>query len=301
MKKSIVVTGSSSGFGKLTVQTLAKDGHRIFATMRGVNGKNKSLANDLTKWAKENNAAVEVVELDVTSDESVTKAAQYINGKVTGVDVVVNNAGIYGGGLDETYSVQDYKNIFEVNVFGVLRVVRAFLPAMRKRETGLFVQISSLMGRFVIPFNGAYTSSKWAVEAIAESLRYELAPQGIDSVIVQPGAFQTELFGKIYQPENSALTAEYTKTLPYYQSFGKTFGEMMSGEIPNKPQDVADAIKGLVDLKAGERPLRVAVDKMMANTATPINEAQAQVQAGFLGYMQLGDLLQTSNFELVEN
>lgn len=293
MKKTIVVTGSSTGFGKLTVQTLAQDGHHVFATMRGVTSKNKKFADELTAWAKEKNLAVEVVELDVTSDESVSRAAAYVNSKVSGVDVVVNNAGIYGGGLDESYSVQDYKNIFEVNVFGVLRVVRGFLPAMRKRETGLFVQISSVMGRIVMPFAGAYTSSKWAVEAIAETLRYELAPQGIDSVIVQPGAFPTEIFSKVYHPANEAVTAEYTKTQPYLQSFYNSFTTMMSGDVPNKPQDVADAIKALVDTPAGQRPLRVTVDKMMPNTAVPINETQGNVQAGFFGYLQLGDLLQT--------
>jgi len=294
MKKSIVVTGSSTGFGKLTVQTLAKDGHHVFATMRGVKGKNKSFADDLTQWAKEHKLDVEVVELDVTSDESVSNAAKHINSKVGAVDVIVNNAGIYGGGLNETYSIQDYKNIFEVNVFGVLRVVRAFLPAMRTKSKGLFVQVSSVMGRIVIPFAGAYTSSKWAIEAVAETLRYELAPHGIDSVIVQPGAFPTEIFTKAYRPENEVVTAEYTKTLPYLEGFGKAFGEMMSGDVPNKPQDVADAIKVLIDTPVGKRPLRVTVDKMMPNTAVPINEAQGLVQTGFLGYMQMGDLLQTT-------
>jgi NADP-dependent 3-hydroxy acid dehydrogenase YdfG len=295
MKKTIVVTGSSTGFGKLTVQTLAQDGHHVFATMRGVKGKNKVFADELNTWAKEKNVALEVVELDVTSDESVKNAATYINSKVAGIDVVVNNAGIYGGGLDEGYSVADYKNIYEVNVFGVLRVVRAFLPAMRKRNTGLFVQISSIMGRIVMPFAGAYTSSKWAVEAIAETLRYELAPEGIDSVIIQPGAFPTEIFSKVYHGENEAVTGEYTQTLPYLQGFYKAFTEMMSGEVPNKPQDIADAVKILVDTPAGKRPLRVTVDKMMTNTAVPINEAQHQVQAGFFGYMQLSDLLQTKH------
>lgn len=293
MKKSIVVTGSSTGFGKLTVQTLAKDGHQVFATMRGVAGKNKAFADELTRWGKDHQLSVEVVELDVTSDESVINAAAHINAKVGAVDVVVNNAGIYGGGLDESYSVQDYKNIFEVNVFGVLRVVRAFLPAMRAKGTGLFVQVSSVMGRIVIPFAGAYTSSKWAIEAVAESLRYELAPQGIDSVIVQPGAFPTEIFQKTYHPQHEGVTAEYTKTLPYLQGFYGAFTQMMSGDIPNKPQDVADAIKVLIDTPAGQRPIRVTVDKMMPNTAVPVNETQAQVQNGFLNYMQLGDLLQT--------
>jgi NADP-dependent 3-hydroxy acid dehydrogenase YdfG len=249
----------------------------------------------LTQWASEKKVNLEVVELDVTSDESVSKATAYINQKTGGVDVVVNNAGIYGGGLDESFSVQDYKNIFEVNVFGVLRVVRGFLPAMRKRNTGLFVQISSVMGRIVMPFAGAYTSSKWAIEAVAETLRYELAPQGIDSVIVQPGAFPTEIFSKTYHGENESVTAEYTQTQPYLQGFYNAFTQMMSGDVPNQPQDVADAIKTLIDTPAGERPLRVTVDKMMPNTAVPVNETQAKVQEGFFGYMQLGNLLQTNS------
>jgi len=181
----------------------------------------------------------------------------------------------------------------------VLRVVRGFLPAMRKRNTGLFVQVSSIMGRIVIPFAGAYTASKWAIEAVAETLRYELAPQGIDSVIVQPGAFPTEIFSKVYHGENENVTAEYTQTQPYLQGFYNAFTQMMSGDVPNQPQDVADAIKKLIDTPAGERPLRVTVDKMMPNTAVPVNETQSKVQEGFFGYMQLGNLLQTNS--LVES
>jgi NAD(P)-dependent dehydrogenase (short-subunit alcohol dehydrogenase family) len=291
MKKSIVITGASSGFGKLMVETLSKDGHLVFATMRGVNGKNKSQADAIASWAIENKVDVHLVEMDVTNDESVHEAAKTILAKSATIDVVVNNAGIYGGGLDETFSVQDYKNIYEVNVFGVLRVVRAFLPAMRANKAGLFVQISSLMGRFVIPYAGAYTSSKWAVEAIAENLRYELAPFGIDSVIVEPGAFPTEIFTKMYQPENAAIATEYEPAMPYLQGFGKAFHEMMSGEVPNKPQQIADAVKILIDTPNGERPQRVPVDLMMGNPANTINDAQAQVQSNFLTQMGLVDLL----------
>lgn len=301
MKKSIVVTGTSTGFGKLIVQTLAADGHQVFATMRGVAGKNKTYADDLASWAKENKVDVKVVEMDVTNDTSVEEAAKTILSISPKIDVVVNNAGVYAGGLDETFSVQDYKNIYEVNVFGVLRVVKAFLPAMRKAKSGLFIQVSSLMGRFVIPFSTVYTSSKWAVEAISEGLRYELAPMGIDSVIIQPGAFPTEIFSKHYTPEKQELTAEYHDTLPYLQTFGQKFQEMMAGEVPNKPQHVADAVKKVIDTPVGERPLRVPVDLMMANTAQPINETQANVQAGFLGYMGLGDLLVTKDHSVLEN
>lgn len=292
MKKNIVITGTSSGFGKLSVHTLAKDGHRVFATMRGVNGKNAEVAQGLRSWAHNGGHDVEVIELDVASDESVANATKEILSKTDRVDVVVNNAGIYGGGLNESYSIQDYKNIFEVNVFGSLRVINAFSPTFREQESGMFIQISSLMGRFVIPYSGAYTASKWAIEAIAETLRYELSPLGIDSTIVEPGAFPTELFDKTYQPENAAITSEYGKAAEYMQGFFEGFENMMSGDVPNHPQHVANAVKRLVDTPAGERPLRVPVDLMMGDTAGSINAASDKVQENFLNNMGLGNLTQ---------
>ena len=292
MSKSVVVTGASSGFGKLTVELLAKNGYKVFATMRGIEGKNAEQANAIKSFAASENVDISVVELDVTSDESVEAARAEIVAQSPKIDVVVNNAGIYGGGIDEAFSVEDYKKIFEGNVFGVLRVMRAFLPSMRSNNDGLFVQVSSIMGRFVIPYAGAYTSSKWAIEAVAENLRYELAPLGIDSVIVQPGAFQTEIFSKVYQPENQAVMADYGTSAEILQGFMENFGQIMGGEIPNKVEHVAEAIKTLIETPKGESPLRVAVDKM-EGTAEPLNATSVEVQKGFLGNMGMDVLLQT--------
>lgn len=294
MQKTILITGSSTGFGKLTAQTLAQVGHQVFASMRGVHGKNAAHAAALNAWAKENDADLTVIELDVTLDASVKAAAETILSAADGIDVVVNNAGIYGNGLHEGYTVEDYKAIFEVNVFGSVRVINEFLPQMRKQGSGLFIQISSVVGRLVFPFQGAYVASKFAVEAIAENLRYELAPLGIDSVIVQPGAFVTELFGKFYQPANTVVYADYGAPLANYKQFGETFTQMVSGEnMPNQPQQVADAIQKVIDTPVGERPLRVIVDELMPGTAQPINDLSAQVQAGIMGALGFTDLLQT--------
>jgi NAD(P)-dependent dehydrogenase (short-subunit alcohol dehydrogenase family) len=299
MNKTILITGSSTGFGKITAKTLALKNFNVIATMRGVDSKNKVLADELRSWAKSENVKLDVVELDVTSDASVASAAKIVLQKHGAVDVVVNNAGIYSGGVTESFTLADFKNLFEVNVFGSLRVVNAFLPSMRKKGNGLFIQVSSVMGRFVIPFAAPYTSSKWAVEAIAESLRYELAPLGIDSVIVQPGGFQTEIFQKVNNPSNVSVLSEYGPTTEYLQNFGNAFNQMMSGEIPNKPQDVADAILKLIVTPAGERPLRVTVDKMMNGLAESINETQEKAQQGLLASFGLSELRQTKK-ELVE-
>jgi NADP-dependent 3-hydroxy acid dehydrogenase YdfG len=267
--------------------------------MRSVDGHNKPLADELKAWADTEAKILDVVELDVTSDESVAAAAKHIEQKYGEVDVVVNNAGIYNSGVTESYSIGDFKKMYEVNVFGSLRVVHAFLPGMRRKGKGLFIQVSSIMGRFVIPFNSAYTSSKWAIEAIAESLRYELSPLGIDSVIVQPGAFKTELFHKVVPPSNYGVLNQYAATVKHVDSFSDTFNQMMSGDIANQPQHVADAILQLINTPAGERPLRVTVDKMMTGLAESVNDTQLKVQEGLLSNLGLTELLQTKP-ELME-
>jgi short-subunit dehydrogenase len=113
------------------------------------------------------------------------------------IDVIINNAGIYGGGIQETFTIEDYKMFFDVNVFGGVRVNNAFLPILRAQGSGLIIQISSTLGRTIIPFGGVYDATKWAVEALSENLAYELKPLGIDIAIVQPGPFPTEIFKKV--------------------------------------------------------------------------------------------------------
>lgn len=299
MSKTIVITGTSTGFGKLTAKTLAQQGFRVIATMRSVDGRNKPLADELRAWAIAEGKLLDIVELDVTSDDSVASAAKHIDQKYGAVDVVVNNAGVYNSGITESYSIGDFKNMYEVNVFGSLRVVHAFLPGMRRNGKGLFIQVSSIMGRFVIPFNSAYTSSKWAIEAIAESLRYELAPLGIDSVIVQPGAFKTELFHKVVAPTNHSVINQYAPTAKHIDTFANSFNQMMSGDIANQPQHVADAILQLINTPAGVRPVRVTVDKLMTGLAESVNDTQLKVQEGLLSNLGLTELLQTKP-ELVE-
>ncbi len=293
MKQTILITGASTGFGKLTAQTLALGGHRVFATMRDIKGKNAQHAHHLKQWAKDNKAKLEVVELDVTSDNSVASAKEEIISLANGqLDVVINNAGIYGGGITESFTITDYKNFFEVNVFGSVRVANAFLPILRKQGSGLIVQISSVLGRVIIPFGGVYDATKFAVEAINESLHYELRPLGVDVSIVQPGPFPTEIFEKVFQPANQSVAAEYGLTTQLMGGFFEYFQKTMSDPaIPNKPQDVADAIAKLVETPHGKRPLRVVVDKIMGGTTEIINDTASKVQAGLLQNFGLNELV----------
>ncbi len=290
--KKIIITGTSTGFGNITARRLAENGHTVYATMRDTNGKNKAHKDALLDWAKSHQANLRVVELDVTQDKSVEAAKALILSETNGsIDVIINNAGIYGGGIQETFTVNDHKALFEVNVFGTVRVNNAFLPTLRKQGSGLIIQTSSVLGRVVIPFGGVYDATKWTLEALSENLAYELKPLGIDVAIVQPGAFPTELFQKFYFPNNREVATEYGKSAELYHTSAQTIMAMMADpNIPNKPEQVAEAIVKLVEMPNGTRPLRTVVDKMMGGVTEIMNETAKQVQAGVLQNFGLSEL-----------
>ena len=173
MTCNILITGASSGFGKLTALTLLEKGHTVVGSMRGIAGKNRAAAEELQARGGH------VVELDVTSDESVDQGVSDAIAKANGLDVVVNNAGVGVVGLQETFTPDDWQRLFDINVFGVQRVNRAVLPHLREKNAGLLVHVSSLLGRMTLPFYGPYNASKWAVEALAENYRTELSGFGI--------------------------------------------------------------------------------------------------------------------------
>ena len=266
-QRTAVVTGASSGFGRLTAQTLAADGFRVYATMRNVATTNAGAAADLKK------AGISVVELDVTSDSSVDAAAKTILAEAGAVDVLVNNAGTGFFGIEEAFTPAAAEKQFATNVFGPLRVNRAFLPSMRERRSGLVVYVSSVVGRMIIPFGGIYTASKWALEALAETSSYELAPFGIDVAIVEPGAYATEIFGKVTAEDDRARVTAYGDVVKYVEALNE--GLSASAKDRN-PQEVADAILHLVKTPAGTRPLRTVVPENAA--VEGINGAVAPIQ-----------------------
>lgn len=291
--KKILITGASTGFGNITAKLLAKQGHTVYATMRDLNGKNKPHKEALLDWAMAEQVNVKVVELDVTSDQSVENAKNVILTDTNGsMDVIINNAGVYGGGIQESFTVNDHKALFEVNVFGTVRINNAFLPTLRKQKSGLIIQTSSLLGRIVIPFGGAYDASKWAVEALSENLAYELKPLGIDVAIVQPGIFPTELFQKLYHPNNQEVLTEYGKTAELFKAFSEgTVAMMFDPNFSNKPIQVAEVIVKLIEMPNGTRPLRTIIDNIMGDAIEIINENSKKVQAAVLQNFGLSELV----------
>ena len=266
---NVVITGSNSGFGRLTAETLAKGGHSVYATMREAGGRNAAAAKELQALA---GGKVQVVELDVTSDASVQKAIDAIAAKTGGaIDVVFNNAGRFSMGIQEAFKVEEVQALFETNVFGPMRVNRAVLPHLRKRRQGLLVYTSSVAGRFSVPCMGTYSASKYALEALADAQRDELASLGIDVVLIEPGAFPTEVGMKALYANDNDRAGGYGEAATIPQKMGEGLGQLFSSPTAPNPQDVADAVKKLIDTPAGKRPNRVVVDNISGDPVRALN------------------------------
>ena len=297
-KKVILVTGSSSGFGRLTVETLARQGHQVYASMRDINGRNAEASDQIWELAERENLAINLVELDVTDDVSVDEAVSEVINRSGRVDVLVNNAGLGYMGPTETFTLDQIQQQFDTNFFGVARMNRAVLPYMRGQGSGLLMHVSSIAGRLTMPFMGIYSASKFAVESLAEAYRYELSSLGIDSVIVEPGAFPTSIFAKIGQPADHSRLAEYGDLAKIPQQMGAGFEEMFSGDTAPDPQEVADAIAKLVATPTGRRPLRTLVGQD-AQAATALNQVAEQAQEVLMEMVGLSDLMSMSSTELL--
>lgn len=286
MSKTILITGASSGFGKDAAQSLAEAGYQVFATVRDLNGRNRSAADKLRS------KGIEVLELDVTNDVSVGAALEELYKKTGGkLDVLVNNAGLFAQGISETYTPNQVREMFDVNVFGIQRMIRAALPQMRKRKSGLIVNIGSILGRVTIPFIGVYGASKFAVEALTDTYRYELSQLGVDVVLLQPSAYPTGLYSATQQPADGGRAQEYGEVAAIPGAFVEFLkGVFSSADAPN-PHDVATALVELVATPAGSRPDRVIVGAPYG--ADAVNKAVAPIQAQLianLGFDKLSKL-----------
>ncbi len=277
--KSVLVTGSSSGFGLLITKRLLENGYSVLASMRDVEGKNASSASKIKDFASEQSGSVHIVDLDVTNDSSVDTAIDQILNKVGNVDVVVNNAGIGQGGFTEAFELEQFKKVFEVNVFGVQRVMRAILPSMRSRGSGLIINISSIMGRVVIPYAGIYTASKYALEGLSESYRYELKGTGVDVVVIEPGGFPTSFFGNMMSPADESRVESYGELAEVPQKLWGGFAESLKSQDAPDPNEVAKAVIEVIEMPATDRPTRTVVDPGSGGMAPKtINKTSQQVQ-----------------------
>jgi NAD(P)-dependent dehydrogenase (short-subunit alcohol dehydrogenase family) len=275
-KQVVLITGSSTGFGRLFTETLARQGHTVFATMRDPGGRNAKNAAEIRTLAEKDALPIHVLEMDVTEDSSVERAVDAAVAKAGRIDVAINNAGYYLGGLEETVTTEQAKRLMDTNFLGPVRVNRAALLHMRRQRSGVLMHISSVAGRVVAPSAGFYCASKFALEALAEAYSYELAAQGIESVIVEPGAYATAVFGNSVMAADEARTATYgaVKDIPakIHAALSSTAGNA---------QEVADAVLRIIETPAGERQLRYFVSPQDFGL-NEINALTEQVQAKVL-------------------
>lgn len=286
--KTILITGCSSGFGRLGAEHYARLGAKVFATMRNLP---RPEAAELEALAKQESLDITVLEIDVTSDEQVASgvaaALEAGDGKI---DVLVNNAGIAMGGPIEVQDMEATHLLFDTNVYGALRMMQAVAPSMRTTGKGQIFNVTSQLGRVIIPGFAQYSPTKFALEALSEQFAYETATQGIDMTIIQPGGYPTKIWEN--QVKNSAdLKARTPESLlQAYAMFTDGMGSTSGGGGSTDPMDIPRNIAEIIAMPAGKRPLRRAVHPV-ARPQEPINDISAKQQIAMLGESGYGPLI----------
>lgn len=283
--KNILVTGCSSGFGRLMAEDFARKGATVFATMRNMP---RPEAEELGTLAETEGLDLHVIEIDVMSDEQVSsgvaKAEEIAGGAI---DVLINNAGIGYAGPIELQDMQATQLIFDTNVYGPHRMSRAALPAMRRAKSGLIFNISSQLGRVIVPSAGHYSPTKFALEAMSEAMAYELVPHGVEVCVIEPGGYPTKVW-----VNRNRLANELKERLNFderaaYPQLVARMGQEDGTRRSADPMDVPNAIAEIIAMPPGTRPLRKAVHPGN-KPQVPINELTAKVQVDWLGQSGFG-------------
>jgi NAD(P)-dependent dehydrogenase (short-subunit alcohol dehydrogenase family) len=272
----VLVTGCSSGFGELIAQTLARAGHRTFATMRSIADRNAAATEKFRALAAAEQLDLDVVEMDVASDASVARGVEDVIARAGRIDVVVNNAGVSSSGPLEAFSVDQMAAVLNVNALGPMRVSKAVLGGMRARRAGQIIWISSTLGRVLRGRGGLYPASKWAAEGLAETLHRQVAPFGVDLTILEPDSYPTAHHNKWTVAEDQEIAAAYA-----------ALDARANGPAPATPkidyrphpQEVAEAVKQLIDMPAGQRPLRMVVGPDFTDSINEYNAAYERLRA----------------------
>ena len=286
--QTILITGAGSGFGRDTALTLAREGHRVYASMRESTGRNRDKAESLASEATKETLPLTIIELDVTSTESVNRAVTGVADEAGRIDVLVNNAGGLIAGVSEGFTDAQVARQFDVNVVGVQRMLRAVLPHMRRQKDGLVINIGSILGRVTFPFFGIYGATKFAVEALTESYRYEVSQLGVDVVLMQPSAYPTNMYAAAQQPADAPRGVAYGEIGAIPGKMFETFMGIFAGANAPNPHDVAEAIAKLISTPRGQRPNRVVVGQAYGSDA--VNTAVAPLQRQVVDGLGLGML-----------
>ncbi|MEV6348262.1 SDR family oxidoreductase [Actinoplanes sp. NPDC051851] len=254
----VLITGSSTGIGRLTALTLARQGHQVYASMRSLTSPDG--AATAAEFAGVEN--LHVVELDVTSQESANAAVRSVVDRAGRLDVVVNNAGHLYVGYVEAFTDDDLTHLIDVNAVGAHRVNRAALPYLREQRSGTLLYVGSTIIVTTPPFLGPYVASKAAFDALAVVTSYEASQFGIETTIVMPGAITrgTAHFPNASRATDTAVTAAYAALDPLVARNEEATASLVRPGIDPDPQGVADEIARVLALPRGEKPFRTVVD-----------------------------------------
>ncbi|MES2740138.1 MAG: SDR family NAD(P)-dependent oxidoreductase [Pseudomonadota bacterium] len=259
----ILISGASSGFGRLSAEALAKAGHTVYASMRETEGKNKDKVADMARFAAEHDVHLRALELDVGSETSVNAAVRQVIANHGRIDVVMHNAGHMVNGPSEAFTPEQLAELYDTNVLSTQRLNRAVLPHMRAARSGLVLwNSSSSVAGGTPPWLGPYFAAKAAMDALAIVYARELALWGIETAIVVPGAFTkgTNHFANAGTPADKQRAAEYDNGpyAGYADKISAAFDAIVPADAD--PAAVARAVVDIVDLPAGQRPFRTVVD-----------------------------------------
>ncbi|WP_261808098.1 SDR family oxidoreductase [Paenibacillus sp. N3.4] len=237
-----MVTGASSGFGLLTSIALAKKGYQVVATMRNLSNSGHLLEIAEREGVK---TAIETITVDVTVHESIEQAVAHSIRKYGTIDVLINNAGFAVGGYVEDVPMEAWRSQLETNVFGVIAATKAVLPYMRAQASGCIINVSSVSGLSAFPGYGPYSTSKFAIEGFSESLRLEMKPFGVRVILVEPGAYKTDIWRKGFDAIHT------TEASPYWNKLNKMLGySRKAATSAPDPQEVADKIVQVVEKRS---------------------------------------------------
>lgn len=286
--KAILITGCSSGFGRLSAEHFARLGATVFATMRNTP---RPEAEELQQLASDERLDIRVLRLDVLLDNEVSDAVSNAERQIgRGLDVLVNNAGIGITGPAEVQDMEATKLAFDTNVFGYHRLVRAVLPNMRARKQGHIFTISSQLGRVIVPYSGHYSATKFAVEAMGEQLAYELVPHGIGVTVIQPGGYPTEVWVNRNRYSSELKERAADLHLEGYPQVVARMGEEDGSGRSADPMDIPRAMAKILGMPQGTRPVRMPVSGGNIPQVA-INEVSAKTQVDWLGGGSLGPLV----------
>ncbi|APO79815.1 short-chain dehydrogenase protein (plasmid) [Rhizobium etli 8C-3] len=289
----VLITGTSSGFGRKMAEGFARRGSRVFATMRDMERRNAPAAKELRTLAAQEKLAIEVLELDVLSDVSIAAAVERAITRAGRIDLLVSNAGIVVPGPVELQPPAYFQSNIETNAFGAMRVIKAVVPHMRQAGQGTIIQMSGALGRAIDPMLGGYCASKLVLEAACDALGYKLAASNIEVAVVQPaGAYPTRFQSNGLRYWEELLASLGPEERPMLDLYAPHIKAMLAGLEPDTsldPQEVADAVLRLAAMGFGTRPNRLTVGPYI-DGIDPVNAAHGQLQTDMIGHSPAASL-----------